>query len=165
MESNRYGFEIAHFVINHAVAHFDGAAADFAVFDIRLPGHRRVKDNRYAFAAVGANEKVLHARFSRNLDFPPSHDEVNDQDDQQDCANPASHVGTTVIKAPSASEKQQQNQNNQNKVHSRILQIPAATISHNPCGFCPVVRNTLEDDFPASKPIPDWLERAPSKTS
>jgi hypothetical protein len=61
ISSNRRGFKVAHFVIFYGVAHFDGSAAHFAVFDVGLAGYRCVQHHRNLFATVWAGEKVLHA--------------------------------------------------------------------------------------------------------
>jgi hypothetical protein len=78
----------------------------------------------------GAHRNAASTVESRCLDFPPSHEEVDNEDYQQHGTDAASHVGTPIIVAASAAEKQQQNQNDQNKVHIEILQIRDVTISH-----------------------------------
>jgi len=51
----------------------------------------------------------------------PSHEEVDNENDQQHAANATSHHRTPIIVPTTASEKEQQNQNNQDEVHTRIL--------------------------------------------
>jgi len=51
----------------------------------------------------------------------PSHEEVDNEDDQQHAANATSDHRAPIIVPTTASEKEQQNQNNQDEVHMRIL--------------------------------------------
>jgi hypothetical protein len=56
------GGEAGEFVVFGAIADLDGTAADFAIFDIDLPGNGKIQDHGDLFAAVWAHESVFHER-------------------------------------------------------------------------------------------------------
>ena len=53
-------FEFGDLVAVDDVANLNGAAADFAVFNIGLTAHGCIEYHRYVFAAVRAPEEVFH---------------------------------------------------------------------------------------------------------
>ena len=59
--SECFGVEARDFVVFHREGNFNRLAAHFAVFDVALAAHGHVEQHRYAFAAIGAGEEVLHA--------------------------------------------------------------------------------------------------------
>ena len=54
------GVEGSNGVVFHFAGNFNGVAAHFTIFHIRLTGNRQVHDHRNLFPAIRANEKVFH---------------------------------------------------------------------------------------------------------
>src|ERR1022692_2896865 len=71
-------------------------------------------------AEAGTKQTVRRRTYCPDLSSP-SHEEVDNEDDQQHAANATSHYRAPVIVPTTASEKEQQNQNNEDEVHMRIL--------------------------------------------
>jgi hypothetical protein len=66
-----------------------------------------------SFAIVGKARREP----CKALKSPPSHEEVDNEDDEQYAANSAPHHGAAVIVAPATAEQYQENQNDQENVH------------------------------------------------
>src|SRR5262249_34916564 len=56
-------FEFDQFIIVNHVTNLNGAAADFAVFDIDLAPNGHVQHHGNPFATMGTYEEVFHSRY------------------------------------------------------------------------------------------------------